>query len=281
MAGKEDADREAYAPNPGLFTSGPYTGSRLAEADPLAFALSGRFPASSDFNDRGNDIALSIWDQFFGWGALPGHIAYAIIAVSYLLTNMFWLRLAAVVGIGFEIVYFLCSGSAVWPSIAWDSAFILINLAQLGILLRDRFSLRLSKDEEAFIRPIVGDLDKAQVAQLLRTAEWRSVAAGTVVTRETEPVRELTFICQGQTQVRVRDQLVAHVGAGAFVGDVSFATGVAATATVVAEEALRVLAFDQDKLKALCKRDEQIAHALYRRIGGGLADKMRAATGRL
>lgn len=224
---------------------------------------------------------MSIWDQFFSWAAVPGHIAYTIIAISYLLTNIFWLRLAAVVGIGFEIFYFVFSGSAVWPSIAWDSAFILINLVQLGILLRDRFSLKLSEDQKAFIKPIVGDLDKAQVAQLLRTAEWRTLPAGAVMTTEAEPVRELTFICQGQTEVRVKDQLVAHIGAGAFVGDVSFATGVAATATVTTEEAVRVLAFDQEKLKTLCKRDEQIAHALYRRIGGGLADKMRVATGRL
>lgn len=226
-------------------------------------------------------MVLSVWDQFFSWGALPGHIAYAIIAISYLLTNIFWLRLAAVVGIALEVLYFLFSGSAVWPSIAWDSAFILINLVQLGILLRDRLSLKLSADERAFIKPIVGDLDKAQIAQLLRTAEWRTLEPGSVVTTEADPVRELTFICEGQTEVRVRDQLVAHVGAGAFVGDVSFATGVPATATVVTENAVRVLAFDQDKLKALCKRDEQIAHALYRRLGGGLADKMRVATGRL
>ncbi len=81
--------------------------------------------------------------------------------------------------------------------------------------------------------------------------------------------------------MRVKDQLVAHVGAGAFVGDISFATRVPATATVVTDDAVRVLAFDQEKLKMLCKRDEQIAHALYRRIGGGLADKMRVATGKL
>ncbi len=224
---------------------------------------------------------MTIWDQFVSWDAVPGHIAYAIIAISYLLTNIFWLRLAAVVGIGLEIIYFLLSGSPVWPSITWDTAFILINLVQLGILLRDRFSLKLSEDEKAFIKPIVGDLDKAQIAQLLRTAEWRTLAPGTLVTTEAGPVSELTFICEGQTEVRVKDQLVAHVGAGAFVGDISFATGVPATATVVTEDAVRVLAFDQEKLKTLCKRDEQIAHALYRRIGGGLADKMRVATGKL
>jgi CRP-like cAMP-binding protein len=213
--------------------------------------------------------------QIFDWDAVPGHIAYAIIAISYLLTNIFWLRIAAVVGIAFEIVYFAVSGSPVWTSILWDSAFILINLVQVARLVRDRLSLKLTADQRAFIAPIVGRLDKAQIAQLLRTAEWRELAVGSVVTVEGRPVADLTFICQGRTEVRVKDQIVAHVGSGAFIGDVSFTTGVTATATVTVDEPARVLAFDQDKLHALCKRDQQIGSALYRRIGGGLADKMR------
>jgi CRP-like cAMP-binding protein len=224
---------------------------------------------------------LDIWSQFFSIETIPGHIAYAIIAVSYLLTNIFWLRVAAVVGLGFEIVYFLLSGSPVWTSIVWDTLFILINLVQVARLLRDRLSLRLTKDQRAFIAPIVKDLDKAQIAQLLRTAEWRNLDGGAPLTVEGMPVKELTFICEGQTEVTVKDQLVAHVTAGSFVGDVSFTTGVPATATVVTEGPTRVLAFDQAELKRLCKRDKQIASALYRRIGGGLADKMRVTTGRL
>lgn len=219
--------------------------------------------------------------QFFSWQAIPGHLAYAIIAVSYLLTNIFWLRVAAVVGITLEIAYFVISGSPVWTSITWDGLFILINLVQVGRLLRDRLSLKLTADQRAFIAPIVGDLDKAQIAQLLRTAQWRTLPVGTVLTEEGACVNDLTFICEGRTEVSVKGQVVAHVAGGAFVGDVSFATGVPATATVVTDEEARVLAFDQARLKALCSRDEQIASALYRRIGGGLADKMRVATQKL
>jgi hypothetical protein len=220
-------------------------------------------------------------NQFFSWAAVPGHLAYGIIAISYLLTNIFWLRVAAVVGISLEILYFAVNGSPVWTSIVWDSAFILINLVQVGRLLHDRLSLKLTKDQKAFLAPIVGDLDKAQIAQLLRTGEWKSLDVGAVLTMEHGPVSDLTFICEGRTEVTVKDQVVAHIGAGAFVGDVSFTTGVPATATVVVDEPARVLSFDQARLKALCVRDEQIASALYRRIGGGLADKMRATTGRL
>jgi CRP-like cAMP-binding protein len=224
---------------------------------------------------------LEILRQVFGWDTLPGHLAYAIIAVSYLLTNIFWLRVAAVLGISLEVVYFVLSGSPVWTSVFWDSLFILINLVQVGRLLRDRLSLKLTEGQWAFIAPIVGDLDKAQIAQLLRTAEWRTLERGEALTLEATPVKDLTFICEGRTEVTVKGQVVAHVAAGAFIGDVSFTTGVPATATVVTEERTRVLAFDQTRLRALCARDEQIASALYRRIGGGLADKMRVTTTRL
>jgi Cyclic nucleotide-binding domain len=224
---------------------------------------------------------VEILRQFLEVGTVPGHVGYAIIAISYLLTNIFWLRVAAVVGISFEILYFAVSGSPVWTSIVWDAAFILINLVQLGRLLRDRLSLRLTTDQLAFIAPIVGDLDKAQVAQLLRTGEWKTVDPGEVLTVEDTPVRDLTFICEGRTEVQVKGQIVAHVGAGAFIGDVSFTTGTMATATVVVDEPSRIIAFDQAKLRGLCDKDEQIAYALYRRIGGGLADKMRVTTGRL
>jgi hypothetical protein len=224
---------------------------------------------------------VEILNQFFNAAAIPGHMAYAIIAISYLLTNIFWLRIAAVVGLTLEMLYFILSGSPVWTSIVWDTLFILINLVQVGRLVRDRLSLKLTRDQKLFIAPIVADLDKAQIAQLLRTGVWRTLEPGHILTVEGEPVEDLTFICDGRTEVRVKDQVVAHVFGGAFVGDVSFTTGVAATATVATDVSTRVLAFDQAKLKVLCGRDRQIASALYKRIGGGLADKMTRTTGRL
>jgi len=168
---------------------------------------------------------LGFIQQIFSWDALPGHIGFAIVAFAYLLTNIFWLRAAAVVGISLDLVYSLFGTPPDWTSSFWDMVFIVINLIQLVRLLHDRLSLKLSLDEKAFLAPIVGQLDKAQVAQLLRTGVWRSLEPGEVLTVEDMPVKELTFICYGRTEVRVKGQVVAHVGPGAFIGDVSFTTG--------------------------------------------------------
>jgi len=46
----------------------------------------------------------------FSLNNFPGHLSYVLIAISYWLTDMFWLRLVAVVGLSFKILYFSFSG---------------------------------------------------------------------------------------------------------------------------------------------------------------------------
>ena len=75
----------------------------------------------------------------------PGHLSYVLIAISYWLTDIFWLRTVAVVGLSLEILYFLLSGGDLRTGIGWDLVFILINLYQLSRLVQDRLSLRLRK----------------------------------------------------------------------------------------------------------------------------------------
>jgi hypothetical protein len=81
-----------------------------------------------------------------GWaisGAdVPGHVSYALIALSYWMTNVFWLRLIAVIGLVFEILYFRMSGGAMHTGIGWDIIFIGINLYQIYRLVADQRALR-------------------------------------------------------------------------------------------------------------------------------------------
>lgn len=77
----------------------------------------------------------------FAWADVPGHLSYLIIALSYWLTSITWLRLTAIIGLTLEIVYFRMSGGALYAGIAWDVVFILINAWQLWRLVADRRAL--------------------------------------------------------------------------------------------------------------------------------------------
>ena len=109
-------------------------------------------------DDLGAIFSLNNW---------PGHLSYVLIAVSYWLTDMFWLRLVAIVGLSFEILYFLLSGGDLRTGIGWDLVFIAINAYQLSRLVHDRLSLRLPKADRDLLRSVLAGLDDAQIARLL------------------------------------------------------------------------------------------------------------------
>ena len=76
--------------------------------------------------------------DFFSPADLPGHLSYVLIAISYYATNIYWLRVTAVIGLALEILYFQLSRGAMHTGIVWNLVFILINIYQLHVLLRER-----------------------------------------------------------------------------------------------------------------------------------------------
>ena len=114
-------------------------------------------------DDLGTIFSLNNW---------PGHLSYVLIAISYWLTNMFWLRLVAVVGLSLEILYFWLSGGDLRTGIGWDLIFIIINLYQIYRLVKDRLSLRLPEADRELLRSVFTGLDDAQIARLLVAGEF-------------------------------------------------------------------------------------------------------------
>src|SRR5262245_15468514 len=97
--------------------------------------------------DLGTMLSFNHW---------PGHVSYLLIAISYWLTNMFWLRVVAVLGLSLEIVYFCLSGGDLRAGIGWDLIFICINLYQVYRLAKDRMSLRLPETDREMLRIFYG-----------------------------------------------------------------------------------------------------------------------------
>jgi hypothetical protein len=219
------------------------------------------------------------WEYWLGlpWGDAAGHFSYLIIAVSYWLTNIYWLRVTAVIGLCFEIAYFvLVSGGALYTGIGWDAIFIAINLVHLARLTRERMRLRLASDDRDLLRTLFDGLDDAQIGMLLNSASWHKAEVGEQLTVEGAPVPALMLIAAGQVSVDVGDQSIARMGPGSFIGEMAFLTGGAASATVTATHETRVMKLEQTRLKTLLVIDSQIASVLHRLLGADLAQKLRS-----
>jgi hypothetical protein len=209
-------------------------------------------------------------------GDLAGHVSYIIIAVSYWLTNIYWLRVTAVVGLIFEVAYFVIQSDALYTGIAWDCVFIAINLFHLTHLTHQRLKLRAVEGDRDLLRVMFDGLDDAQIGMLLNSSSWQRFAIGEHLTIQGEPVPALMLIAAGQASVVVNNHLIAHVGSGTFIGEMAFLSNAMASATVSATQPMRVLRIELQRLRTLLVIDHQIAGVLHRLLGADLAQKLRA-----
>jgi Cyclic nucleotide-binding domain len=222
-------------------------------------------------------VSMDDLAAMFSLNNWPGHLSYLLIAVSYWLTDMFWLRLVAIVGLTLEIIYFLFSGGDLRTGIGWDVVFIAINAYQLSRLMQDRLSLRLPADERALLRNVLTGLDDAQIARLLVAGRFSDIAKGTMLAEENQPLERLFFICAGHVRVTIGGREVAHLEKGNFVGEVAFLTEKPATATVVAEDSVRALVFERSELSRFFRNEAEVAGLIYQLLGRELANKIKVS----
>jgi CRP-like cAMP-binding protein len=213
----------------------------------------------------------------FSLSNLPGHVSYLLIAISYWLTDIFWLRVVAVVGLSLEILYFWHSGGDLRTGMGWDLIFIAINLYQLYRLVKDRLSLRLPEADRDLLRSVFTGLDDAQIARLLIAGEFCDFAGGTTLAEENEALERIFFICSGRARVMIAGREVSHLEKGSFVGEVAFLTDKPATATVIAEGDMRALAFDRTELRRFFDKETEVAGLIYQLLGRELANKIKVS----
>jgi hypothetical protein len=211
------------------------------------------------------------------WSDVPGHVSYVLIALSYWMTNVFWLRIIAVIGLVFEIFYFRMSSGDMHTGIGWDAIFIIINLYQIFRLVYDERRLRYMKELHLLSQGAFASLTREQLAQLVKVGSWRTLEPGTQVTREGEPVKELILICDGQMVVESQGRTVTRLHGGSLVGELALLSGNQASATVTAERITRAFILEMEKLRKLIRADDLIASAVDRVVGHDLAAKLKAS----
>ena len=219
-------------------------------------------------DDLGTIFSLNNW---------PGHLSYLLIAISYWLTDMFWLRTVAVVGLSLEILYFWHSGGDLRTGIGWDLVFIAINLYQLYRLMKDRLSLRLPEAERDLLRSAFTGLDDSQIVASARRRRVCRSCRRDDVAEENQALDKIFFICSGRVAVTIAGRAVSHVERGSFIGEVAFLTDTPATATVIADGDVRALAFERAKLKDFFDNEEEVAGLIYQLLGRELAGKIKVS----
>jgi hypothetical protein len=208
-------------------------------------------------------------------GHLAGHLASILTMAAYLLKDILWLRLLTILscfaGIAFN--YFV-PATPLWSVIYWNMLFATINIAQIAIIIRERTGIHFTEEEKELHDTLFKNFAPFEFMKLMRIAKWLEAKQGEVLAVEKETLNAVMLIYNGLVGVETNGKEVARLKDGNFIGEVSFITGGAATATVRALQPTRYIAWPKDAISQLLNRNPSMRFAMQSMLSTDLSKKL-------
>ncbi len=211
-------------------------------------------------------------ETFLDPANLVGHIAYVFLIVSMMMRSMHWLRLFAVAAGSISAIYYFTLADYV--SMFWESLFSFVNIIQLALLAIENRRGKFTEDEKLFFESVLRNVERAHARKLIQAGKWSDVETGSIlITEDTWPKR-LKFIVSGHAKITLAGKQIAFVGPGDFLGEMSYLTGKAATATATALTPVRFLSFEQNQLETHLDKYSDLRHSLEAGFNRNLVEKL-------
>ena len=190
---------------------------------------------------------------------IAGHLAFGLIAFSFLVKDILYLRLVSVVASLFSVLYnFYIPAEPMWIAIGWNIVFILLNLYHVAVIIYEKRPVDMTDKEKELYETMFKGLTPVEFLKITKVAEWKKFNTPLPIITQVKPVRDLILIYNGTVDVLVNDNKVAELKDGQFVGEMSFLTEKPATATCRVEHNAECLVWPQQDFKDLLKRNPSL-----------------------
>lgn len=203
------------------------------------------------------------------------HTASILTVLAYLVKDILWLRILAVLSciFGIAYLYFLPSGPQ-WTPIGWNIVFMVINVVQIGLIVRERSSVSFSEEEKELYETLFQSFAPFEFMKLLRVGAWNEARPGEILAVEDQPIDRVMLIYNGKAGVEAHGEQVAELRDGNFIGEMSYIRGGPATATVKAVEPMRYLSWTKDSLTKMLNRNPSMRSAMQAVFSADLTKKL-------
>jgi CRP-like cAMP-binding protein len=211
---------------------------------------------------------------------LAGHLAFALIALSFLVRDILWLRALSISASVASISYsYYAPSKPLWIVIGWNFLFIALNLAQIAMLFRERRVREFTEEELELYRSSFSRFTPVEFLRLIRIAEWKDAPAGTQLMRQAAQSAAVLLIFSGKVRVEKNGRMLAELRSGDFVGEIGFVKQTAAAADVTTIEPTRYVSWEKDALRRLIERNPSMGIVLNAELTEDMADKLARRTG--
>lgn len=197
-----------------------------------------------------------------------GNLAFVLVACSFMVKDMLWLRLLSVTASVCSIFYNAnIAAEPLMVPISWNLFFITLNFYHVGKIIYGNRKIHLSKKEEELYRLSFQDLNLQEYVKLLSLGTWKTFKPGEIIVEEGKPVSDLMMIFSGTVDILVNEKRVNELKDGQFIGEMSFLSDNTASARVVAKFETELIAWNQNELKNLRVKNPSLIFSLQAAMG--------------
>lgn len=197
------------------------------------------------------------------------------VVVSYMFRDMFWLRGLAIAASILWITAMFVGDQIFYSSLYWNLGFMGVNVFQISALIHENRSARFSDEERDLFNTIFKNFQPGEFMRLLAAAEWHDAMPGQVLLEQDKPGTGVKLITRGRVDVVIGGNKVAELGEGAFIGEMSYLSGDAATANVEVSAPMRYLEWNNEKLTKALERNPALKFAFHSLLTTDLAKKLK------
>jgi len=210
-------------------------------------------------------------------------LSYGLIAVSYAMRDMRWLRIITVVACLLDVViyYFIRPGQPLWIHVVMNFLFIAINCYQLLMLHRDGRAGGWNREAAWLYETVFPLLTPGEFRKLLAAGHWSTAPDGDVLLKKGQTAAKVTVLIDGHLDLYWDgEQRFERVPRGAIVGEMSFLSGRPASADVRAGGEARLFTMAHDKLRQFLRERPELFAKLGYIFAQQVVDKLVVANDR-
>ena len=192
-------------------------------------------------------------------GIIAGHLAFGLIAFSFLVKDILWLRTVSIIASLFSVFYnYFIPIEPMWIAIGWNFVFVTVNLYHIAVIIYEKRPVHMSPKHKELYETMFKNMTPVEFLKITKIADWLHFKPGEVITQQGRLVPDLNLIYNGTVDVAVDKEKVAELKDGQFVGEMSFLTEKPATATCIVKHDSEVLVWKQEQFKELLKRNPSL-----------------------
>ena len=190
---------------------------------------------------------------------IAGHLAFGLIAFSFLVKDILYLRFLSILASLFSVFYnFYIPVEPMWLPIGWNFVFVALNLYHIAVIIYEKRPVQMSPKHKEIYETMFNDMTPVEFLKITKIADWTHFKSGEIITQQTHKVPDLNLIYNGTVDVAVDGKKVAELKDGQFIGEMSFLTEKPATATCIVKHDSEVLVWKQEQFKELLKRNPSL-----------------------